>query len=757
VVLAAGAAAVAGWSLANRVGALSGAGAVAPFAATALLAALLVLVVRRALSSRANPMTPGKGNLDAHLLLKAVEQSPSAVVITDPQGKVVYVNPRFVEITGWSFEEIRGKNPRVLKSGSMSDEVYRDLWATIRAGGTWRGELLNRARAGEEYWVFAAMSGVRDGQGAITHFISVKEDITRRKEAEAELARLSSELDRQRRLLDEVLRATPDAILMVDREGVVAFANRAAQAAAAEGAGQLAGRRWTELSLTSSAAERFELERQQVLVSARSVGGQVSVTGDGVDRELEYTLVPVPGDEGVPETVVATLRDVTRREAMERALRASEERFRALVQNSYDMITVLAEDGSIQYESPSVERLLGWRSEERVGRSVFEWVHPEDLPEVLDSYRRALTDPETRVVTLESRIRNRSGEWRFIQSVATNSIGDPAIKGFVVNSRDITESRRVEEAIRDSEEKYRLLFSRVFDAVSLFEAESGQFLDANDAYLEMVGYTREELLTMSTFELSAEPEQSLATRDELVSNGSARVPVRWLKRRDGTVFPMELSAGTFVYHGRSVVCAISRDITERLRTQEALKRLSTTDSLTGVANRRVFDEVLQEEWKRAVRDGSPISLIILDIDSFKPFNDTYGHPAGDACLRQVADIMTRTVRRAGDLVARYGGEEFVALMPGTGHNGAVDVAELIRRQVEALSIVHETSSAAPVVTVSLGVVGSFPSACCSPEQLVKAADEALYRAKREGRNRVQSAQPLSSPAGQNPELQHPEA
>lgn len=685
--------------------------------------------------------------MDTHLLLKAVEQSPSAVVITDPLGRVVYVNPRFQEITGWSFEEIRGQTPRVLKSGKMPDVVYRELWATIRAGGTWRGELLNRTRTGEDYWVFAAISGVRNGQGDITHFISVKEDISRRKEAEAELERLSTELVRQRQLLDEVLRATPDAILMVDPDGAVAFANRAAQEAAADCTNGIVGRRWTELPLTAPAAKRFETDRQRVLLSGEPVSGQVSVAGSGSGREIEYTLSLAAGGGGTPETVVATLRDVTERHAMERAVRASEERFRALVQNSYDMITVLAEDGAIQYESPSVERLLGWRLEERLGRSVFEWVHPEDLPEVLELYRRALSDPDARVVTLEARIRNRVGEWRFIQSVATNSIDDPAINGFVVNSRDITESRRVEDAVRDSEEKYRLLFSRVFDAVSLFDAETGQFLDANDAYLEMVGYTREELLTMSTLQLSAEPAQSLATRDELVNNGSARVPVRWLKRRDGTVFPVELSAGTFAYRGRPVVCAILRDITDRLRTQETLERLSTTDSLTGVANRRVFDQKLAEEWKRAVRDGSPISVIMLDIDAFKAFNDTYGHPAGDDCLRQVAGVLSRSVRRAGDLVARYGGEEFVALMPGTTREDAVELAELVRRQVESLAIAHTTSPTGRVVTASLGVASSAPSECCTPEYLVGAADRALYQAKSGGRNRVAAADPIGHSTG----------
>ena len=169
-----------------------------------------------------------------------------------------------------------------------------------------------------------------------------------------------------------------------------------------------------------------------------------------------------------------------------------------------------------------------------------------------------------------------------------------------------------------------------------------------------------------------------------------------------------------------------------------LEALSMTDALTGVANRRSFDAVLDAEWDRAWRSGVPLSLILVDVDHFKAYNDTYGHQGGDDCLRDVAAAMQRMVTRASDCIARYGGEEFAVLLPGATASEANANAERLRRAVEAVALPHRSSSAADIVTISVGVATMTPAAGGSQAELVRAADEALYRAKREGRNRVVS-------------------
>ena len=169
---------------------------------------------------------------------------------------------------------------------------------------------------------------------------------------------------------------------------------------------------------------------------------------------------------------------------------------------------------------------------------------------------------------------------------------------------------------------------------------------------------------------------------------------------------------------------------------QSLKRLVGLDSLTEVANRRRFDEYLHQEWQRMIRAQQPLSLILADLDYFKAYNDTYGHPAGDECLRHVAQAMQQAVKRATDLVARYGGEEFGVILPYTDNEGAKRVASSIQAHVQALQLPHVGSAASKVVTLSLGVVTTMPNLFSTPAALLQAADQALYQAKQAGRDRA---------------------
>ncbi|MGA9750360.1 MAG: two-component regulator propeller domain-containing protein [Acidobacteriota bacterium] len=172
-----------------------------------------------------------------------------------------------------------------------------------------------------------------------------------------------------------------------------------------------------------------------------------------------------------------------------------------------------------------------------------------------------------------------------------------------------------------------------------------------------------------------------------------------------------------------------------------LEGFSYQDALTGVANRRRLEEVLDSEWRRAIRTGNPLALVVVDIDHFKDFNDAYGHQRGDECLCSVARILSETLSRAGDFIARYGGEEFVAVLAGTDLAAAVAVAEEMRLRVEALGMPHEFAGGRGLVTISLGVAAVVPGGRGTPEELFRAADGALYSAKQRGRNRVEAAKP----------------
>jgi diguanylate cyclase (GGDEF)-like protein len=170
-----------------------------------------------------------------------------------------------------------------------------------------------------------------------------------------------------------------------------------------------------------------------------------------------------------------------------------------------------------------------------------------------------------------------------------------------------------------------------------------------------------------------------------------------------------------------------------------LLRLADEDGLTGLLNRRAFDTALDEECRRAARANAPLALLLIDIDAFKAYNDHFGHQAGDVCLRAVSDAVRHAHRRAGELVARYGGEELGVILPGASPAAAAEMAENVRRSVENLALPHPASPAAPMVTISVGVASCGAGVTCRHQELVAAADRALYRAKQDGRNRVAAA------------------
>jgi diguanylate cyclase (GGDEF)-like protein len=238
--------------------------------------------------------------------------------------------------------------------------------------------------------------------------------------------------------------------------------------------------------------------------------------------------------------------------------------------------------------------------------------------------------------------------------------------------------------------------------------------------------------------------------DYLAGNTAVRaeylVPIRHRARLHGVLNIESTRADFFDAEARTVFDAIAvqiagaihlaRVVAELESANRKLELLSMIDGLTGIANRRCFDQRLAAEWVWLQGEDRELALVLVDADAFKPLNDAHGHLYGDECLRELARICTRFASGADDLVARFGGEELVLLLPGRDLQAAAALAEEVRREVEAIAMPHDNSQVAPIVTVSAGVSAVRPSHALSPEQLIDAADRALYAAKAQGRNRV---------------------
>ena len=297
--------------------------------------------------------------------------------------------------------------------------------------------------------------------------------------------------------------------------------------------------------------------------------------------------------------------------------------------------------------------------------------------------------------------------------------------------------------LAESEAHYRLLADNVTDMITHFGPDFRRRY-ISPACRDLLGYEPAELVGL-------EPDGIVHPDDWLLLDATLNAPLKAGQaaaratyralHKDGHCVWLE-SRGRRLSGGSGYV-VVTRDVSERKAFEEQLETanrqlesLATRDPLTGLANRRRFDEMLSAEHSRAQRLGLSVSVVIIDVDHFKSYNDRYGHPAGDICLQEIAGAIDSVLRRPGDLAARWGGEEFIVLFPGTDEIGAVHMAERIRAAIRNLQIEHANGNAG-AVTVSVGVASAGPGAWMDQSTLIAAADQALYVAKRSGRDAVQ--------------------
>ncbi len=403
--------------------------------------------------------------------------------------------------------------------------------------------------------------------------------------------------------------------------------------------------------------------------------------------------------------------------------------------------------------------MLGYSSENLLGMSArmlypddeeFEWVGREKYKQIR----------ERGTGCVETHWKCKDGKVIDVLLSSTPMMPDDWSKGVTFTAMDITERKHMEKELRQSEEKYRQLVQNLPSIVYKgYKDWSAEFFDRKIELL--TGYEADE------FNLKRMKWSDIIFKEDIKT--AREIFVRALKTDRSYVreYRIRSKAGNthWIQERSQIVCdkkgeieyisGVFFDITDWKRAEEELKRahekleevnrrlqeLATSDGLTGLANRRKFDEALVQTWHQCLRDQKPISIIIIDVDHFKIYNDIYGHQAGDDCLKRLSDILRNGhfTRRPGDLIARYGGEEFVVILYGTPEKYAVRISESICHIIKDMKIPHKGTKVfgSNVVTVSLGVATEIPAMGTTPQGLFEKADKALYMAKNSGRNKVE--------------------
>lgn len=590
-------------------------------------------------------------------------------------------------------------------------------------------------------------------------------------------------VEEQFSLLSHALTSVNDSVYVTDMEDKIIFVNKAFCTTYGYEEEDIVGRNTNILGESGWKGEFYHRQK------------------DGIEFSVSLSKSVIKDKNGKEIAIVGVARDITERKRVEEVLRRSEEQYRLITENSHDLICAIDLKGTFTYVTPSFKRALEYSLEELLGRNAFSLIHPEDVDSVMKTFQEALVNKT--VGKAEFRYKDRKGVWHIFESVGNwifDKYGNP--QSAVIVSRDITERKQAEEALQQANEKLKnwinelehrnrqtallnemgdllqtcLTIEEAYTVIAksahkLFSAESGALymLNASEDLVESAAVWGKPLPDEGVFtpdecwalrrgyvyvvddpfsellckHLSHPPPRGylcvplmaqgkslgiLHLQNENGLNGMKQPDEMWGRLKQST---KQQLAVTMAEH---IALALAN-----LKLRETLHNQAIRDPLTGLFNRRYMEESLKREVHRAERKGNSLGVIMLDIDHFKQFNDTFGHATGDALLHELGSLLQVRIRKA-DIACRYGGEEFMLILPETSLDDTRQRAEQLREEFQHLNIQYDGRSI-KAATLSLGVA-VFPEHGLTAEGISRAADLALFQAKREGRDRVVVGQPV---------------
>ena len=441
----------------------------------------------------------------------------------------------------------------------------------------------------------------------------------------------------------------------------------------------------------------------------------------------------------IREALTKSRQELKERKRAEEELRNSREQYRSFVENMNDVIFSCDLQGTFTYMSPAIEIISRYTVGEVVGLSFSKFIHPDDLRGLAVAFKKTGSGIKR---AYEFRVLDKTGEVHWVitkTKLVAESDKPPYIAGIMT---DITQRKQTEDALKESEELFRNYLEYGPDGVYMSTLE-GNFLYGNRKCEEIIGYRREELIGKNFLELNLLPEKSLNKAVQLLQANMENKPTGpdefELTHKEGRLIPVEINTNVIQRMGKKIVLAFVRDITDRKQAEEELREsekryreLSIIDSLTQLFNSRHFYVQLKIELERSNRYEHPLTILMLDLDDFKAFNDVYGHIEGDQVLRRLGYVIKRCLRET-DSAYRYGGEEFTIILPLTTIKDAAITAERIRTELKKETF--STLSGQEVhLTVSIGLAQYKPQE--DIKAFVQRADQLMYQAKKNGKDRI---------------------
>ena len=649
-----------------------------------------------------------------------VLRASDITTVLEPDGRWRWSSPAGTRVLGYpeDFEPESGifslVHPEDLEPALVA---FREVIDGIRGPDD---AIVLRVKAADGTWrrLETVGSNLIDDE-AIRGVVLNSRDVTDRVQIEEQLR--SSE-----RRFRAVVQHASDVVTIADADGTITYTSPSMQRVLGYGPEELIGTQTRELMHPDDVTRVEEAVTEQFLSGGPEAPIEYRVRHrNGSWRVVEGVITNLLDEPGI-RGIVATNRDITERLEAEAALRLTRKRFENLVAHSSDLISIADAEGVITYISPSVKRLLGYEPEEVIGDQGQPLIDPDDIPRVVAAIVDE-RDPHDEPTLVKYRARHRDGSWRVFEGVTTNLLHEPSIAGLVTNARDITERHAAEQKTA----QLTAVLEHSNEVVVLSDPTGG-VVYANRRARDFFGIdSARHVADLSTIESRERLRSEIMP---FVRRHGLWTGELTLRAGQNTEVPMIATLQAHREDGEIVlVSTIAHDITELKKTQLRLHHEATHDPLTGLPNRVLFNEVAEQALSRAAREPANTAIMFLDLDRFKAINDSLGHDAGDRLLVEVARRLRVTIR-GGDVVARLGGDEFCVLCERI--SGQHEARDLGQRLLDALSSPLRLKGRDVQISTSIGIALDNTGAEMIGS-LIRDADVALYRAKHNGRGRVE--------------------